>query len=624
MEHIEKVINWPSTQIVVESETKAAELRSILDNQEIIPEVREAYELAINNLEQRARQNATYQRLQDAYAVHGREALDGISKLEPLVGILAEEQLEGIKTQLNARILKATEFFNTYGTHTPEAQEFVRLSGGATAVAATTEVIPEPDPELDTTLEPDIDNRTEVLLTFTPRKIVIGKEGKNQVNWSGASSAHTDYSVIRQRAIVALSEKKAGEWTDIKEFWQAIGGEKPIDGDVTRQARDWFLGLTYGRSSIIEFNGKRGMGGLYRVNPRLRLEINNEIIHEQAEEPEEDLFPEMGPAKLSDLFVVANKLFQLNDVLEKFGIPKINSDWLESMQKPNNRDIAGQSDEISRRRAESLARVEEFLGDDERMTFFLDKFAKETPEYQFVEMLFDLDNEKSGLVRRLIEARIESATVSRGRVVPLDSIRVFDKDGCEILPAIPEQSFTRQPSPYGNGHDVSELEADDEIGPELASLEEVQLEAPELPEIAETLEQAAETILPLVAEAKGQEQWNEREKDLFSRLRNCVSEHASTFLASLKPDGFYTSKTLVNVIPAMKAAHIPAALDSHILGRRRRNIFNKEYSMEDALRILAYSERDLQGFMRTKKYKVEIDRIISEVMTAAQQAREQQ
>lgn len=186
----DNIFNSDMYKRLQEIEQRRTSLSEVIEKDELAtPEIKSAYEIALSHLGESVITLAQDPDLQGGYALYGLEAVQGMEQLEPLKDILPAEQIQPIESDLRNRIEKARDFFTIYGTHIPEAQEFLsRVSVEELAVATAVDITPVPplDEALIITspehaIESSEADHERVPLTITVRHgiVKIGKQGKS-------------------------------------------------------------------------------------------------------------------------------------------------------------------------------------------------------------------------------------------------------------------------------------------------------------------------------------------------------------------------------------------------------------------------------------------------------------
>lgn len=642
---LKDIENLPSAQVVADLEVQSSELQSVLDSPDILPEVREAFELAIRDLEDRKRSNAAFEPLQNAYATYGVEGMQGLNHLAILEGRLTPEELDPRKASLKARIMTARDFFDKYGVHTPEAESFLEnLSPSLLAVLDSTEIVEvseEPTEDEEPVATPEAANKHKSIeITIGLNVVSIGKDGKKTAYSSTHISGHRDYTVPRRKALAKLASLLPGEKIPARDlFAESFGDDEEFTTNKMLEVRRWLVGLTYRREQIIHYTSR----GIYYINPNFDLTLNFGEKFSQIQDEDIELGPaaeqrQSDPEMVDGLYIMSNRLSRFNFVLEEANAPTVPQeaiDGLSDTESINLTHLKGDSAAVQEYRLTVVSKLIELLNDEKRFFEYIDNADVNSPEYKFIEYIAGLDEEQLKLAIRLINANMKTTDVIRGRVVPIPT-QVFDANGL-IYPFPEVESKNGNGMIQGSSQGELELDFDTDVDDEVQAAEvqhiipeigEDTLQVGELQVIADALESEAETILPLVeariveSTAENGKSWSEREQQLFGQLEQKTAEVAGQFLARFKPDEKPQMNKLASVIPGLSIHAVNQARDNRIIARIKRGSVGKSYSIEDVVKAVAYRDKELQNLFKGQKYKKHTEELVSSTIAKAIRASE--
>jgi hypothetical protein len=602
--------------------------------------LRGVYEQAQARLQEQLAEMASSPTVQDCVADIGQTAIVGYEQLAPLDGIMSAEELTPLREEFDGRVKAALAFFETYGAVTEEAASFiakVAATGmGVRAHAEVTPVEPEAEPAAPPTRRPARDqlrrsgqpeskaDRPKVLVEIEEDAVLIGKEGNNKTKLTATyDPRHSDYSALRAEVLDWLISASAGKEVSPHEIWAGIHAEEtvvpPYDYQAMTQALVWMKQkLTYRRSPLVISNGKRGNGSRYHLNPRLDIELvgNYYAADRQGVESKKDtLAEEFG---LSDLYITANHLAMFGPLLKDSGIETPSPTSLESYQ-PNLKRLCGDAKAIAEYRVRALERVELFMDDVDNLTRFLSNYALESPEYEFVNFLHGLSDQQEAFVERLFAATIKNEPALHHGAINGVTVKYYDRFDSEILPLTPAEQLPEQ-------HALT-VAIDAELR---GSPVEEPAAAMQLTDRSETAndttgqsdvmaaEGATSVPKPAAVEVRAPKGFSVAERAKLGKLETLARGVATTFVASLSPNRSYARPQLqAKGIGGMTPTRVASAKDAGIVKR----VEHLTFSMEDAIRITAYTDPKLQNLYTGRKYKREIDAIVKRAMAEAIKAK---
>ena len=461
--------------------------------------------------------------------------------------MLAEEQLESLRKTLSTRVTLARDFFEKYGAHTPEAQEFAEKTGASLAVAETVEVVPieptiEPEPHAVPVAVAETGESVKQNVTIRVRgnAIQLGKAGKI-IPLSGRSQERQhDYGPARVAALKLLIQNQ-DRVVSAQEIWKEIDSLAPRTTNARAAIRNWLSGLSYRRQPIIITSGKRGYGAKYWVSPAFSVDIKEEQLTKSEAQHAEKL-----PLELGDLYIAANQLEQFNPILKKHNCAEIDPKLVKSLRKysPDNSHIRGDAQAIWDNREKAFSSVERFFDDEERFFDFLASADSKSPEYRFVEYLFGLDEEQRALVKRLMRARVEREVLSENQI-RFWAINSRDKDDIIAFTDV----ITREPSQLT------------EMVEEHTHLQEY---------TAQVTPAAATPAQPPVTydygeiEAPKRARLSRRNRQRLDSIRLAAEEIADRFLADFNPDESYKRDQLASQFRTLTTKTVATAMENNV------------------------------------------------------------
>ncbi|MBI4033817.1 hypothetical protein HY379_02340 [Candidatus Saccharibacteria bacterium] len=577
---------------------------------DLLPEVRAAYEVALRRLDEALIKQAQGPALQEGYATYGNEGVRSLEQIQPLEGILPTEQIIPLRETLTTRVTTAKDFFEKYGAHTPEASEFVKRTGAALAVAEATRITPvESDAVALVSVElvpdvswPDITQvplaetgegaKYNIVLRVRGNAIQVGKNGKIIPLSSRRHASQKDYSRERLDALKVLIRNQGSELTPY-DIWDEIGQGKSFDRHTMTSVRTWFKKLTHKRRPLVLFNAKRGRGSRYVASPDFNLEIVEDSTT-KAPETSYTLF------ELGDLYVAARQLEQFNPILRNSDCAEIEPRLVRSLEgyQPDYSHIKGDTQAIWESREQAFSRVEKLFDDDERFFSFLATADEKSPEYQFVEYLFGLDDDQKALVKRLMKARIERDVLSADRI---RFWAVNARDRNEIIAYT--EVIIREPSPL--------TEIFEELSPTPDGSES------EEPLRAEPVsqEKVAVSGTATAAVAVKHERLTPTEREKLNHMRLETEEIAATYLTSaLGGDPYKKHKRteIQGVFAGFTTKVVREALEAGIISREQRR---PTFDIKSTIQILLFNGIKTQNTYRTRKYRRLIETIIEQTIS---------
>lgn len=616
----EELLKLPEAQELQSLEEREQQLRSMLDAPDLLSEVRPGYESALRQLEERKIIKASSEILQSHYAQYGIEGAKGLEQIRPLEDLLPEEELEVMRTEFRARVMTAKDFFELYGTHTDQAIEFIRLSGAGLAVATTTEVIPvaaptrlvaselssEPEsaPTEPTQPEARESEPTTVEVLLGKQSVFLGKQKRMVPLSKRHYEAQTDYSDVRRKAFQILIENQGGE-IKANDLWNQLYPDgRPLERNTMSSVRAWLLELSYSRKHLVLFNGKRGTAASYRISPDFNLALVEAT--QQRKQPEID-----KPVEVADMFVAARHLEQFNFVLRQKGCSEVDSKIVNDLEqfRPDYHHIKGNAEAIRQSRIDAIARIEKFINDQERMYRFVEATDAKRADFRFVEYLFGLEEDQLELIKRLITCRVERVPINGGRF----RIEAVDENDRVIAWSDPFAKTASELSETPEREERIEPEQHDEKPSEEPALKTISNDNGESNEVA--------TQTPKTERKKaddGNGKFSESELAKLSLLETVVLDTAMTLLEHLSPGESYTRPHIQNFLPKFSANRVATAKDNHVVPKEK----HKKFTIEEAIKVVLYTHRDLQNIYTNRKYKRVVEDIIQRAFKKAIEASE--
>lgn len=600
-----------------EIERRQAELKALLESGGLATkEVSQAYQLAIDQLGQTAIVLASGPEIQSAYVSFGAEAQTGLAQLEAVKGVLPEEELEQIQTPLAARLLAAREFFDKYGARTPESEKFLQkltpqelaiistleleevISDPAIEVVAAAPAQPEPAPAPGETREvPQI----EVEVVLGESVIALGKQRKVVPLSRRHYAAQADYSDQRRSGLKALIDHQAQGEMRVNDLWKFVGGDTPIDKNTMTSLRAWFLSLSYRRSPLIYFNGKRGPAAAYRVASEFKLVI--------VDAPKQSEIIEF-PVEAGDMFITARHLEQFDFVLRQNNCPELESKLVKELERyrPDHSHIKGDVDAIRQSRKEAITRVEAIISSQEWMLNFIETTDPEDPQFKFIEYISGLEEEQLKLISRLMTARVERVPVNGGRF----RIEAVDEDDYTIAWSDP---FDKTASPLSQ---VAEEEPEN-LG-ERALIEDLEETIDETEEAEAATPEGDSEVEVDNGKASGKKEFNETELAKLKLLETVAYGAALSFAEHFEPEGEYLRQQVQVFLPRFDTKRVATAKDNHVITKEK----HRKFGITDVVKVVVYTDRDLQNVFTNRKYKKIVDEILARAIKMAKETARQQ
>lgn len=621
MDGSKDIFNLTEFQRLQEIEQRRAGIAEHIERGEFATsEIRTAYEAALVHLGESAVALARTPELQISYARHGLEAVHGLEQLAPLKDILPEDQIKPIETDLRARIASTREFFAAYGTHTPEAEDFsAKISPEELALANTVEILPTADnvPSKKSLIEHGLATaeahetvRVPVEIILSDKAIFLGRRKKMVPLSKKHHDGQADYSDVRRRALKAIINNQ-GEPLKVNDLWEMMYDKPPksIDRNVMVSVRAWLLGLTYNRRPLIAFNGKRGSGSAYGVSSGFELKLVEGRKEKRAIEEID------SPMTAGDLYLTARHLEQFNFVLRKRGFPEIEPKIVKGLErfKPDYSHIKGDAEAIRQSRIEAITRVDKFMRDQDRMYDFIEHSDMTSADYKFVEFLFGLEEDQLELIKSLIACRVERVPMADGHY-RIEAIN--EKDGivawsdpfdttASDLSEIPASEHPTEDETKEKAAGKTEVIEDDSVGSEA---------------VTDAGERTA--VLPVknksTTETINGRRFSETELAKLSLFEKIAYDAAATLLEHLSPAETYTRQHIQNFFPKFSANRVATAKDNRIIPKTR----HMKFTIEQVVRVIVYTDRDLQNIYRNRKYKQVVEDILSRAIKKATESAE--
>lgn len=587
---LKDILKTAQAQKLLELEQQTEELRLATETA-LLPEVRAAVEAAISHLGSAALTLAQTPSLQEGYSIYGTEGLEGLSQLERLESILPEEQLVPLRQSLTERVQTANEFFNKYGTHSPEAKEFISKSGGATAVGQSVEVVPIEITETVDELESEHTSetpKTELTLLFREDYLQIGKQGRViPFQTRDPRIGERDYSQYRKSALKALIANQGRELRT-NELKDAMG-EPDIKKDELARVRDWLLKITYRRQPLVVTRGiKRGM--YYSIAPNFALEIEDLTKTKRFEGVK---------FTAGDMYIAARHLEQFNPFFEEYDMPIIDCELSKSLEAhaPDFSRHKGNDQAIWSSRQAAFGRATKMLDSDDDFFGFLDRTNTASAEFKFAQYLFDLEVEQRQVLSRFMHAKVETEPLPDGGI-RLWAVDALDKNNIIASVKI-------------NKH--GELERNEAVEDELtqpASAEQAATEepAPTPPAMPTQTYDYGEIEAPLRSRLSKE---NRMRLDL---IRVATEDIASRFLVAFNPEQSYKRQQLETQFRTLTTRAVATALENNVGPSSRRGQVNRKLNIHDVVNILIYTDPELVNIYCHTKLRKQVKFVISKTI----------
>ncbi len=584
-------------------ECQRADLRSKIDDPDLLPEVRAAYEAAINHLDKSLRSQAQQPTLQEDYATYGLEGTRGLEQIQPLEAILPEEQIAPLRENLRARVLTAKEFFDKYGAHTPEALEFVQLTGAELATATTTEV--KPVQETPETTQPaltpapvEIQERREEakpLPIYVRHGIVkISKQGKSFKLSSKRAEQYYDYSHERLTALKTLAG--GGIWT-VQELKEKMG-DPDMDNNHFAWIRGWLLDLTHGRNRLVE-SPKRGS---YQFNPRYEPEII-EITTAAAEVQTPEWVSRGG-----DMCIVANQVSRFNPISRRLFGFEITGELVEQLKEyaPDHSAIRGDERAIWESRVEAFDRIFE---DEDNLYKFLSVIIEGSPAYDFVDKLISLNENQRDLLRRFMRSKPE--------VEPLIDEKtawcwVIDQETKDVVISlqIDLMPSTEVPAVDVEKPEVPPTDAQEEITPE--QVVEGQIAPSANAKVSET-EAAISYDYGEIEEPK-RARLSRKARQNLDAIRAAAESIAENFLEHYNPERLYRRDQLEPHLSRLSTRNVANAVENNVGPSVGRGNIHRDFNIHDVVNILIYSDPNLRNIYSSSRLRKQAKYVIAQAI----------
>lgn len=603
---LEDILKTADAQKLQEIEQQRATLLEIAEAA-VLPEVRQAYEIAIHSLDEAMGEQAQSPILQTAYATYGREELDGLSQIAPLENILPEDQVIPLRNALERRVATASEFFEKYGMHTPDAQDFVNRTGGALAVSETVEVKPfsgadskpeevvavetaekyrkDQDVEKLTSAEKPV---TELSLIFRDGLLQIGKQGKIvPLNFRQPKEGEKDYSQLRKKALIALVANQGSELRtqELKE----VMSEPDLNKDELAKIRRWLLSLTYRRQPLVQMKGIK-RGAKYSIAPHFKLEVQ-EITTRKS-------FEGIQFTK-SDLYVAARHLEQFNPFLEEYDIPAIDCEMKEALREyaPDLSQFKGNTQAIWSHRQAAYSRAAKLLESEEEFFRFLDQTETTSAEYKFVDMLFGLEAEQRQLLGKFMNAKIESETLASGGT-RLWAIDINDKNNIIAFVDL-----------TGNRPLISTAIAQEKPAEDIEedTAEVVSSPQPDKTRLSPTYDYGE-------VEAPKRARLSRGNRQRLDTIRMATEEIVDRFLTSFNPEELYKRDQLATQFRTLTTRAVATAMENNVGPSSRRGHVPRKLNIHDVVNILLYSDPELRNIYGNSKLRKQVRYVIAQTV----------
>lgn len=606
---LDDILNMQENQRLQEIESQRLELQSKANDADLLPEVRGAYEIALASLIKSQQAIATETPLQNSYASYGLEGAKGLEQLQPLEGILADDQIAPLRESLSSRIETAKDFFEKYGAHSSQALEFVQFTGAQLAVSEAvliTPVVPgENPPDIEAeipagTAAEDSPERAEVLKTALAIKVrhgivKIGKQGKSFKLSSTTASSYHDYSNERLAGLKALAS--GGDWTT-RQLKEALG-DAQMDGNHFSLVRNWLMSLTYGRECLVE-SPKRGT---YRFSPKFEPEIIERTVQQKPEQ--QDFVINRG-----DMFIAARQLSKFNVFNRARFEFEISDELLEQLAEfaPDYSAIVGNEDAIWAAREEAFSRIDRVLNDDDAMYKFLSVISEDSPDFKFVDALINLDENQRHKLKRFMRSDLETETVDE-KTLHAWAIERGTKD---VVDHIQIDLRSNDEADYGgiNGNGGSP-----EQQAEIVS-EDVETPSREPKDIVADEVRVDTSVYYGEAEQPKRQRLSRSNRQRLDQIREAAEELALAFLERFSPDKAYSRPQIESAFSSFSTRTVANAIENNVGPSSGRGNVARAMGIHDVVNILIYSKPELQNIY-SGKLKKQVQFVIKQTVEHA-------
>jgi hypothetical protein len=379
---------------------------------------------------------------------------------------------------------------------------------------------------------------------------------------------------------------------------------REFDAQAMVPVRSWLKNLTHRRQRIVTFNGKRGASSRYSITPGIQLETV--LKDETAPETVETELSHIEPATL---YILAQRLKSLNEVLEALGRPVISEEMMERLKpyRPDLKHLRDRPDVLKRHREESLHSMVAVFEDDQKFEELIDSFDPASPGAEFIELVYGQlqTSEDRSFMRMLICADLRHASVqSRGDLESLNLVLVSEAG--EII-------WSRDPQP-------EQPAADEDAAAEPAQEEHV---VPEEPQVTDTPEEA-DVAAASEVEAAAQSEPEERRSSLarreqLDRIKQEAEGLVEKFLQNFRQDQTYTRNQISTVFHTLTQKEVDDAVKNIRVVKLRSDVpgVRRRYDVSEVIHLCLYSNSGLRHIYQQRSNGKHIKRIVNAVVEEA-------
>ncbi len=579
----------PELAELPELDAKVAELKQKLDSVPASSELGPLYSRGVDVVTQQIGQIVSPE-FQTELVTYGQEAATNLEGLEPLQGVLPDEEIVPLRDDYTQRLEQVRSFRESYGTYLdPEVATELEQSLGEVATVAQVEPIPATDPEgaegEGAAPTPETEP-TELTLTVRGSVLKIGKDGRVVPFSRKTNESHRDYSLERRDALQRLVEESQIEDSDGWLRPKEMKADNDISSSHFLQVTNWLLGLTFRNKKLIEKEGTRG-GSVYRFCP----DFNVSLIFAKA--PTKRATKEQAKKGLldkGDVYIALNQLENYRPILQNLEIPVWDEDLVDAIKPyaPDYSHIRNDTKAIRDVRAKSLGRIYDFMDDEERFLAYIDNSNAGDPDHKFVEYLLDLEAEQRDVLKSIMSA-VEVYREDRPDGYVMIALDANDN------PVAKTRLITDRPATQ-----FEELIQPEDDSTELvdAAAEALLLERNAVPATEEP-------------ETPKRSKLSTAQRQKLDSLRVAARDAAKQFVAHYDPTKTYTAPQLRSNITKLTRAAIAAAGENNILPERR---VHRNLGIRDVVAVVISTDPKLREVLHNPRTRRQAKFVIEETI----------